>query len=146
MYYFNDFFSMRTNIYSEGKSTSNTSSSNNFPMRYFTMPLLMRLSTGGNTKFYINAGPFIGILQNYSVGNIYLQEPISLKRMDSGWTGGFGIVSYLSNRLALSVDLRNNRGLLNIMKNQNYLEKTYSFSILSGIEYFFGGKQLLGKK
>ena len=87
---------------------------------YLTLPLLLRYSIGQKTKFFINAGSSLGFMvsqkevsdarptfsksefSNYDIFN----------KLDVGFVSGIGVSQPVSNALKLSIELRNNLGLL----------------------------------
>ncbi|HEV2480396.1 MAG TPA: porin family protein [Puia sp.] len=107
---------------------------------YLELPILARLKWGKAFKFYVNAGPYFGLLlhaEEKTRGSSYIYEdpqgnqPISpspvdftsntdvtsdLHKFNFGVTGGIGISQSLGSRCLVFLDGRFEYGLLNIQK------------------------------
>lgn len=112
---------------------------------YLILPALASFSTRGKLKFYINAGPFLGILigrKNITSGGSF--SPISsdlyseTKKLDFGISIGPGIYIPLGNKLLFDLGFEENLGLLNTYKgnlNSSNKVKTNSFGFQLGLKY-----------
>lgn len=88
---------------------------------YLTLPILFRVSTDRNIRFFANAGPYIGYLLKSSFTlkengykTLYSFDNTSnCKRFDIGVSTGFGLCTPVGRKLGLSFELRNDLGLLN---------------------------------
>lgn len=115
---------------------------------YINIPVLFKASAGNNVKYFVNAGPSIGLLLSETFKYNYPDESGTqtthntnqYKRSDVGITSGLGIAMPISNVVALSVEVRNNFGLININKNPNSAIHSNTTSLLMGIAYKFGSK------
>ena len=154
--------SIRTNVSFERKGVFSkvlATDENGYPIaeltvhsnyNYLTVPILGRLTFGKGIKFFVNAGPYFGYLikQNDLIEPLWkFQEKIefdntdNFERLDYGLTTGFGANFPINNKLLLSLEIRNNLGLLNIsaipIENEGTI-KTNSTNLLIGIAYRFG--------
>ncbi len=93
---------------------------------YVTIPLLIKASTGRRNKFFVNAGPFAGILlSNKTIINEYAGNPaVEMDNTDSTNSTDFGISLragvevYVGRNNSLSLELRENFGFTNISKSK----------------------------
>jgi hypothetical protein len=115
---------------------------------YITIPVLFKASVGNKVKYFVNAGPSIGLLLSetfiydnpYGNGNQKTHNTNQYKKADAGITAGLGIAIPLGNAVALSFEVRNNVGLTNINKNSNANSAIHAntTSMLVGVAYKFG--------
>ncbi len=153
-YNFQEKYAIRTAISFErkGSRTSTTTIDNNgeiiavLPTNqnfdYLNIPVLFQVNFGKRIKYFVNAGAFFAYLikqsvvasngtslsgSNTSNTNLY-------KRSDAGVVAGLGISIPLKEKYALSFEIRNNLGLLNVNKlpaNANKSVKTNSTNLLN---------------
>lgn len=159
-YNFPKTFSIRTNITFERKgsswSFSTTDLNGNLTvikghsnLDYLTVPVLFRLTFGKKITYYFNAGIFMGYLisQKYiyhNIGFLPSDHTSEYRSFDMGISGGIGFAIPVRNKFAISCELRNNLGLLNIAKGAVYNDgsiKTNSTNLLIGITYKIGMRQ-----
>ena len=99
---------------------------------YITAPILARLNFGSKAKFFVNAGPYFGYLINYEwVDNHF----------DFGLASGLGGQIDLNNKLNLSLEVRNNWGLVPVKLHPMFEgDNLYnnSINLLIGITYRLG--------
>ena len=108
---------------------------------YLTLPILISSYTKGKSKFYMNTGPFFGfIISNktiWSATGDYPKQTLTgdknMKRINLGFTFGFGLSIPLSDVFLLDLGLRDNMGLLNTSKIGSIKTNSYGFQI--GIKY-----------
>lgn len=122
---------------------------------YITIPILLRASIGKKVKYFINAGPYLGILisQNiiYNHNVLDYDKPKyntinNYKTLDFGISTGIGMYIPMKNIFALSFEIRNNMGLTNISKSSNSTDKTSSIGLLIGLSYRIGAKKPSSKQ
>lgn len=89
-----------------------------FALEYVTFPLLVRY-TDDRFPIFINAGPYFGHLLNYTetFDIIVLERTADVKENDFGLSFGAGAVFALTDEINLSVELRNNLGLVNVKQS-----------------------------
>lgn len=113
---------------------------------YLVLPVLVRATFGQKQKFFVNAGPYVAFLLDYnhsSKRNVNLPPPalgdISYyKQTDFGVSLGVGTLIPLTEKLGLSVEVRNNLGLQNISNKPVVNDgtiNTYSANLLVGAAY-----------
>ncbi|MDR6967770.1 hypothetical protein J2X31_001782 [Flavobacterium arsenatis] len=108
--------------------------------QYFTIPLLLKYNFGKSKSFFSNAGVFFGPrgkdkkttkITNTTTGYSYEVQsngnynfPLegSISGPDYGFSLGVGKVFKLSSELNLSIELRNNLGLANLVEGINVEE------------------------
>jgi len=129
------------NVTGEGKVRGN--------FDYIMLPVLLRASIGNKIKYFVNAGPYVGLLLYQ---NNIVQKPLfkgaksmysnttAYKTTDIGITAGIGLAIPIKDKFALSVEIRNNLGLMNISKSSTGNDKTNSTNLLIGFAYKFGKK------
>jgi len=113
---------------------------------YISVPLLLRAGFGKKYKVFANVGPYVSFLagtsqvegRNNLPAGFYQPDPVFLKDVDFGLTGGVGFLAPLSEKLSLSVELRDNLGLKNISStpvvNAGKIQ-TNALNLLVGIGY-----------
>lgn len=92
---------------------------------YITIPFLIKASSGRKNKFFINAGPYLGLLlSNKTRINAYANNPdVEMDNTDStnstdfGITLGIGVEVDVGRANTMSVELRENYGMTNISKS-----------------------------
>jgi len=111
---------------------------------YIIIPLLVRINFGQKINFFVNGGPYLGFLSK--------AKNFDRKTYDTGISLGLGIAIPINKRLLISLEARNNRGLLNVKNGYWYSmvnlveypdSKVFirSTNILIGFAYKFGKKQ-----
>ena len=85
---------------------------------------MFKFAYGSNVKFFINTGPYIGILlsaneisyepETYDIKNIF-------KSIDLGISGGIGLDIQIGNTKGISLELRDDLGLLNTSDESYFL-------------------------
>lgn len=120
-----------------------------YKLNYLVVPVLCRGMFGRNVRFYIEGGPYIGMLLSGSyrfTDNLYKFDTIldikkEYKPLDLGITAGWGVEFPILSRLGASITLRNNIGLSNVYSPQETTstpvekERTYSTNLLIGVHY-----------
>jgi hypothetical protein len=130
---------------------------------YLELPILARLKWGKAFKFYVNAGPYLGLLlhaEEKTSGSSYIYEdpqgnqPISpspvdftsntnitsdLHKFNVGVTGGIGISQSFGVRSLVFLDGRFEYGFLNIQKySEDGKDHTGNVLVSLGYSYRFG--------
>lgn len=127
-YYMNENISIKTNLNYERKSLSQSGGyydengifiemEANIHYDYLTLPILFKYEFGNTNNFYVNGGPFLGLLLNAKIkgDNSPSDDITSLnKKIDGGLSLGIGTKFQLNSKNILSIELRDNYGLLNI--------------------------------
>lgn len=89
-----------------------------FEYNYLTIPLLYRFKIGNEkTKFFINAGVYIGFFQNGTVSDFEVTFDLNeddFEKTEFGAAAGIGVIHKISDLFNISLELRNNLGLTNI--------------------------------
>jgi opacity protein-like surface antigen len=115
---------------------------------YLTMPILISSYTEGKAKFYLNAGPFLGLmLSNKTIFGAIGGHPketindTNIRKIDLGFIFGAGVNITINENIILDIGLRNNMGLFNTSKIDlaingiQYSNKTNSFGLQLGIKF-----------
>lgn len=120
---------------------------NHVNLNYFIVPLLFSAEIGAKTKGFLSVGPYLGyLLEAYTTANYYeghagyMQH---LNQFDAGISAGLGIKIPIEQILCISIELRNNFGLYQIVRSEESEEyawywKTYSTNLLFSLSYNFG--------
>jgi len=132
-YNFTKLLSLKTGVIYERKGTQLPSKSDQLPpdglmsinFDYLSIPILLKLSFGQNIQFFINTGPNFSYLfsqsifykpkgeKSYKVAN----ERVSYKPFDIGVILGVGISIPIRNRFKISLEIKDNLGLMNVQKD-----------------------------
>lgn len=128
----------------ESNSPSVKQTSIHYSSEYLTMPILIRYSTKGQVRFFANTGMYLGYLLNYEMSQFTINEPAGpiedLKEetnsIDAGLTLGIGIQIILPiiERLSLSLELRENLGLIPLESNR-YSGNVKSYNNSIGLQF-----------
>lgn len=113
--------------------------------RWIALPVLARFSFGKKIRFFIDSGPYVGYalqLQSFYSNSASSTEfesdyTRSGHRFDAGLCLGIGIAFPISKNLGLSIEARDNLGLVKAEASQRY-NATY---LMAGVCYSWGGKQ-----
>lgn len=89
--------------------------------RYLTLPLLLRVYTGRQHRFFVNAGPYAAFLLNWAERfKIAGQQPVTInvtsrfEGFDAGICAGAGFSWPIGRLTSLTAEGRYSRGLVNI--------------------------------
>ncbi len=133
-YNFNKIFSLKTAITYERKGTRLENKSDQIPagdliyhFDYLSLPLLFKVSAGQKIKFFADAGPCFSYLLNQSMysksknGKTYKlgNNPNTYKSYDLGILLGIGMSVPVSDRFLISIEIRENYGLISIRDDYN---------------------------
>nr|WP_294862668.1 outer membrane beta-barrel protein [uncultured Fluviicola sp.] len=117
---------------------------------YLTIPVLARFSYGEKVHFFFNTGVFFSFLtkQTESTEGTY-KNPFddiysNYNSLDFGVVGGVGIGVPVQKRWYLSLELRDNFGISNILYPNHYYGRTLrtnSLNLLVGVSYKLGFRE-----
>lgn len=111
-------------------------------LQYLTIPVLFRYYLDKNQLFYINSGPYVGFYLNTTtrVDGDKIKDDSNdvFKTVDFGWSIGIGKKFKITEKNNLSIELKENLGLMNISNvpvQGNGTVKTNSFNLILGYEF-----------
>jgi hypothetical protein len=121
-------------------------------LNYLVVPVFARVSFVKKIRFFMNVGPYLGILlkatEETDPANGFPKSKSdytkNLKRVDVGLSVGPGIAVPIKENFEISFEARNNVGLLNISTRTVYGNgsiKTFATNFLFGFEYKFGARE-----
>jgi len=95
-------------------------------MDYISIPLLLKAKFGKKIKFFVNAGPYLGILLSsknrldaYSnIPETETNTDSTTKKTDFGISGGIGMEIPVGRNGAFTIEVRDNFGLTNISESR----------------------------
>ncbi len=133
----------RTDILTKGKLN----------IDYISIPLLLKAKFGKKIKFFVNAGPNLGILLSsknrldaYSnIPETEIDNDSSTKKTDFGISGGFGVEIPVGRSGAFTIEARDNLGLTNISESKETNApkiKTNTAILMVGYVFKFGQKYM----
>ena len=111
---------------------------------YLLVPLLLKVKLGGPLSVYFNTGPYFSMLLNASVSGTAYLSSINLngysysktnvfdriesyfKPMDAGWVYGLGCKIPFSQKFALDVEVRYEKGDRNVFDSSNFYDQANS--------------------
>ncbi len=107
----------------------------NTKIDYLTIPFLCRATFGEKLKYFVDAGLYYGFLlkQNETSTSQINLNSIKFRNYDFGILGGVGILYSIKQKFALSLEVRNNRGLVNISRYKTV--KSDAINFLIGFNY-----------
>jgi hypothetical protein len=158
-YYFNNTISLRTGLAHEqkghimkaqfvdpnGLSISIVTVKAKFS--YLTVPVMVRATFGKKSHCFVNAGPFIGFALSHKTQiefpdktELEQDHSATFKATDLGISAGAGLVFPVGSNLDLSLEMRNNLGLLDINKLESDTRafRTNTLNLLVGLSYKIG--------
>jgi len=119
---------------------------------YLTMSFLTRISFGKQRRIFLNAGPYTGYLiqqtdittSSGSKFRVSHNHTRTYDRIDLGIASGFGATLPIRESLVMSVEVRNNLGLINLVapSTDDGTLRTNSTVLLLGLAYRFGYKAI----
>jgi hypothetical protein len=139
-YNMNNKLSIKTNLSFERKGYQNTSGSFHYRFEYLVLPVLLKVNFGKKNWAFTNFGPYIGYLISQSIkfnNYVYKGNDSPYKKIDLGLTFGIGANIPIYNQLGLTIELRDNLGLMNIEIGTEDQTYTNSTVIQFGIVYNF---------
>ena len=157
-YSFSQNYSLKAGLYFQRKgaqaNTNNTDSLGNpigttavkINFNYLTLPVLFKSTFGSNVKFFVNAGPYVGFLlsakdeipafENEPANTIDTKD--ITESIDFGLTGGIGIIIPAGKKIGISLEIRDDLGLVNISKapvNNDGSLKNNTLNFIAGIVF-----------
>jgi opacity protein-like surface antigen len=117
---------------------------------YINIPLMLKYTLGDNQlRFYGSVGGYLGLLMKSEFELVGYDNPNKdeadntdeMQNVDFGFSAGLGVQYSLSDKIGLSLEVRNNMGVYNISKLPIYNEgtnKLNSTNLLIGVNYGFG--------
>jgi hypothetical protein len=124
-------------------------------LNYLVVPLLFRAEIGSKTKGFIDAGPYCAyLMEAYLTADYYEGHGNYMKylnQFDAGISAGLGINIPIEKIFSISIELRNNFGLYQIVtreeSEEHYYEwKTYSTNLLISFSYNFSKRKVIEKE
>ncbi|MEO8665299.1 MAG: porin family protein [Ignavibacteria bacterium] len=125
---------------------------------YVSIPLLLKVhfGTGKKVRFFVNAGPYLGILlANKTKIDAYGTFPEtetdtkdSTKSTDFGLAGGLGVQFLVGTNMGFTIEARDNFGLTNIndSKETTITEiKNNTAQLILGFQWKFGKNPVITK-
>lgn len=127
-YYLKENISLKINLNFERKSLSQkggyfdengffTEMEADIHYDYLTLPVLLKHEFGNSNKFFVNGGPYFGLLLNAKIkGEGSQSDDLTsfYKKVDFGFSIGIGTKFHLDEKNDLSIEIRENYGLINI--------------------------------
>ncbi len=111
---------MSTITYQDLNTNQSGTVTTHFNYNYMILPVLARASFGNKTQFFVNIGPYFGVLLNqHSVsrgtetGRTVTDQTSLSKTGDWGISSGLGVSRKFKPFYSFFAELRNNRGLYN---------------------------------
>ena len=101
---------------------------------YLSLPVLIKYNFGVTRQFFINGGPYFGFLLNTKSKTEGFPDDDSTylnKKIDVGISLGIGKKIQLNNMNDLSIELRNNLGLINISDVEVFQDGTIKTNSLN---------------
>lgn len=125
---------------------------------YLTLPVLARFTFGQKAHFFFNTGLFAGISTRQveiregtmkypsQGGTITYYKTTShsiedFNPIDFGLVGGIGIEVPLKKKWNISMEMRDNLGLISSILRNNYSLRTNTLTMLLGISYKLGFRE-----
>jgi hypothetical protein len=130
-----------------------------FNLDYLSVPLLVKWSIGRKIRFFVNAGPCVSLLLQQTLWYLpesgskvkVVNETGAYSPIDLAMVAGIGLVVPVGKKFKVSLELRDNFGLINIRTSVSEFERDSYFStgevkgytnstlLLVGVSYRIGG-------
>lgn len=162
-YNFNEHFALHTELAFDRKGTKDEYTSSapdgtvlskytvTNQLNYLTLPILFRASLGNKTKYFLQAGPYLSYLLNYTIKrsssttddpllNASINRTSETPSIDFGMSAGLGAVIPVKEKFAVSCELRGNYGFVDLYSkgNANTQALNQSLNFLVGVTYKLG--------
>ncbi|MEH6536633.1 MAG: porin family protein [Psychroserpens sp.] len=99
----------------------------NETFEYINIPILLKYEFG-NSKFFVNGGPFFNYLLNNKINDDYPNDDSELvteqKKIDFGLSAGIGANISLNEKNDLTIEIRNDFGIIDIGGVPNQVDGT----------------------
>jgi hypothetical protein len=132
-----------------------------YNLDYISLPLLVKWSFGGRIRFFVNAGPCLSLLLQESLWHLpengskvkVAEEKEAFVPVNLAVTAGAGVAIPVGKSLLVTLEVRNNLGVINIRSSVSEFEHnsyfpgaemkgyTNSTLLLAGVCYRFGGSK-----
>ncbi len=132
-----------------------------YNLDYLSLPVLVKWHFGGRIRFFVDAGPCVSLLLKESLWYLpgdgskqkAADETEAYLRVNLAVTAGAGVAIPLGKRIQVSLEVRDNFGVLNIrsatsgFEQKSYLSAgatkgyTNSALLLAGVAWRFGGSE-----
>ncbi|MCX6303546.1 MAG: porin family protein [Bacteroidetes bacterium] len=132
-----------------------------YNLDYLSLPVLVKWSFGGRIRFFVNAGPCLSLLLQESLWHLpengskvkVAMETDAYLPVNLAVTAGCGVAIPVGKRLLVTLELRDNFGVINIRSSVSDFEKNSYFSgaeikgytnstlLMAGVCYRFGGSK-----
>lgn len=158
-YYFSPMISLKLGAAYERKggdfesTIGTTTTTGKVNMDFVSIPLLLKFKFGtGKTKFFVNVGPYLGILlaNKTKIGDSSeVDNKDSSKTTDFGISGGLGVEFLVGKNMGFTIEARDNYGLTNLndRKATPVTEvKTNTANLMLGFVWKFTPKGTTTKK
>ena len=123
---------------------------NHLNLNYIVVPLLFSAEIGSKTKGFVDVGPYCGyLMEAYTTADYYEGHKNYmeyLNRFDAGISAGLGVNIPIEQMFSISIELRNNIGLYQIVTKEQSEEyhwywHTYSTNLLFSVAYNFSKRK-----
>ena len=115
-------------------------------LNYLTIPVLVRADFGQKVRFFLNGGPYVGVLLQSHLKEeetgYYETNWDFFKKTELGLAGGLGLGFPVDKHYDLSIEVRDYLGISNIYKNPSGgggTMRTNSIQFLVGVAYKLHG-------
>jgi len=100
-------------------STGATITDVNYRLNYITIPLLASWHFGWTKNWYVNFGPYVGLLMSASETTDNIDVKSSFNSTDEGLALGVGVKFPISDNVKLFIETDGQSGLVNVFKDSN---------------------------
>lgn len=124
-YYFSDRWGIKTKLIYDNKGWSDGFLADeieflvitDFELSYLTIPIMANWHFGSNRNWYLNFGPYAGLLLNAEASELGLDVKDSFKSTDFGLALGIGYKFEISDRMKLYIEYDGQSGFTDVFEN-----------------------------
>ncbi len=123
-YYFNDTWSFKSKLVYDQKgwgegflAIGNSSFTTDFQLNYLTIPLMANWHFGHTQNWYLNFGPYVGILLNASLSSFNGNVKDTFNTVDGGLDVGIGVKFPIAKKARLFIELNGQGGVVDVLKD-----------------------------
>lgn len=125
-YYFSDRWGLKAKIIYDSKGWSNgfiyneytsVNTITDFKLNYITIPVMANWHFGSTRKWYLNFGPYIGVLTSAKDSKLNTDLKEAFNTTDFGLAYGIGYKFSVNEKMKMFVEYENQGGVSDIFKN-----------------------------
>ncbi|MER3318538.1 MAG: porin family protein [Allomuricauda sp.] len=146
-YYFSDRWGLKAKLVYDSKGwangfiedeENNSSTTTNFRLNYLSIPIMANWHFGSNRNWYLNFGPYVGLLTSAKDSELGMDVKEAFKSTDLGLALGIGCKFRINDNTKLFIEFDGQSGFIDIFKENNLVSvnnarSSLNFGVLFGL-------------